>query len=129
MAHHPLPDLSDAFTIGDPAERLRAVLRPFYGWYRKTAQANANMQRDRLVMPALDAVMRIRMDQEVATLADALDAGLTSRFNAGQSGQQVHAAVALALDFWTWRRLSQEGLADEVAADMMVASVKAVASS
>ncbi len=122
MAQNPLPDPSAAFAIDNPAERLRAVLRPFYIWYRKNARANENLQRDRLVIPALDAVMRIRMDQQVAHLADVLAAGFTP---AARSAKGLRAAVALALDFWTWRRLAGEGMSDDDAAALMVGAVKA----
>jgi AcrR family transcriptional regulator len=122
LAKHPPPDPSAVLAIEDPAERLRAVLRPLYRWYRKTAQANANMQRDRLVMPALDAVMRIRMDQQFTSLADALASGFAPAVHLAKG---LRAAIALALDFWTWRRLSQEALSDDAAADLMVDSVKA----
>src|SRR3954466_4427116 len=37
LSEHPQPDLSSAFALDDPAERLRAVLAAFYGWYRETA--------------------------------------------------------------------------------------------
>jgi hypothetical protein len=37
----------------------------------------------------------------------------------------LRAAVALALDFWTWRRLAGEGMSDEDAAALMVGAVKA----
>jgi hypothetical protein len=39
----------------------------------------------------------------------------------------VRAAVALALDFWTWRRLAGEGMSDKDAADLMVGAVRAAA--
>jgi AcrR family transcriptional regulator len=124
LALNPPPDPSAVFGIEDPAERLRAVLRPFYTWYRRTARASENMHRDRLVLPAFDAVMRIRLDPEVSNLADTLAAGFAP---AARSAKGLRAAVALALDFWTWRRLSQEGLTDDAAADLMVGSVKAAA--
>jgi hypothetical protein len=38
----------------------------------------------------------------------------------------VHAAVAVAIDFWTWRRLADEGL-DEDAAAALVARMVASA--
>jgi hypothetical protein len=58
-------------------------------------------------MPALDAVMRIRMDASLANLADALAASFAS---AARSAKDLRAAVALAFDFWTWRRLAGEGM-------------------
>src|ERR1700694_3506546 len=108
MAEHPLPDIASAFAEADPAERLGQVLTGLYGWYRGTRRSNEHLQRDRLLMPALDAVLRIRMDQRMASLADQLAAG----FQGARDPHAVRAAVALALDFWTWRRLSQEGITD-----------------
>jgi AcrR family transcriptional regulator len=126
LALNPPPDPSAVFRIKDPSERLRAVLRPFYAWYRRTARASENMHRDRLVLPAFDAVMRIRLDPVVSNLADTLAAGFAP---AARSAKRLRAAVALALDFWTWRRLSLEGLTDNAAADLMVDAVKTAARS
>jgi AcrR family transcriptional regulator len=124
MERNPPPDPSVALAIADPVERLRGVLRPLYRWYRKNARATENLQRDRLVMPALDGVMRMRMDQQFAHLADALVAGFAPK---GRSAKGVRAAVGLALDFWTWRRLAGEGMSDDGATAVMVGAVKAVA--
>jgi AcrR family transcriptional regulator len=124
LAQHPPPDPSPAFAIEDPLERLRAVFRSFYGYYRKTEDMAFNIQRDRLILPALDAVLKAGVDTGLATLADALTAGFEAP---ARRANRVHAAVALALDFWTWRRLTKEGLSDEAAADLMVDTVKAVA--
>jgi AcrR family transcriptional regulator len=124
MAKNPPPDPSAALAIGDPAERLRAALQPLYVWYRKNARSTENLQRDRLVMPALDAVMRIRMDQSLGNLANNLAAGFAP---AARSAKGLRAAVALALDFWTWRRLAGDGMSDDDAAALMESAVKAVA--
>lgn len=123
LAQNPPPDPSSAaFASENPAERLRAVLGALYGWYRMTARANENLQRDRLVMPALDAAMRTRMDGQLSTLAN----GLATDFSPPtRSAPILRAAIALALDFWTWRRLSREGLTDDAAADLMSESARA----
>jgi hypothetical protein len=39
----------------------------------------------------------------------------------------VRAAVALAIHFWTWRRLAEQHLDDQAAADLMVDAVRAAA--
>lgn len=122
MAEHPLPDMSAALAEPDAAERLRLVLTALYGWYRENERSTEHMQRDRLLMPALDALMSIRMDQEMVSLADLLAAGFTG----ADHRAKVRAAVALALDFWSWRRLSREGLTDRAAATVMMAAAKAV---
>jgi AcrR family transcriptional regulator len=124
LGENPLPDPTAALARKNPAERLRAVLSPLYTWYRRTAKANAHFNRDRLVLPALDAVMRIRMDREFDNLIDALAAGFTPKT---QPTKGLRAAVALALDFWTWRRLDGEGMSDDDAAELMVNAVKGAA--
>ena len=122
MAENPPPNPTAALSIKSPVERLRAVLGPLYSWYRKTARTVENLQRDRLVMPALDAVMKIRMDEQFGSLGAALAAGFTQ---GGRSKARLRAAVALAIDFWTWRRLAREGMSDADAAELMVGAVKA----
>ena len=97
MKRHPLPAL-------DPSDGLEAVLRLLYGWYRETARMAENVRRDRLSVPALDGLLRETADARMAALADALGGG---------------PLVALALDFWTWRRLTSEGLGDAEAAALM----------
>ncbi|HMJ40327.1 MAG TPA: TetR/AcrR family transcriptional regulator [Verrucomicrobiae bacterium] len=124
MEKNPPPDPSAALALDSPDERLRAVLGPLYRWYRKNARATENLQRDRLVLPALDTVMRIRMDKQFAYLADTLAAGFAPN---GRPAKGVRAAVGLALDFWTWRRLAGEGMSDDAAAALMVGAVKTAA--
>jgi AcrR family transcriptional regulator len=94
---HPLPPL-------DAADGLEVVLRSMYGWYRETARMAENVRRDRLALPELDALLRDTADAQMAGLAKALGGG---------------PLVALALDFWTWRRLAGEGLSDAEAAELM----------
>src|SRR5438270_13110503 len=77
LAENPPPDPNAALRIKNPTERLRAVLIPLYSWYRNTARTIENMQRDRLVMPPLDAVMRTRLARQLDNLATALAAGFT----------------------------------------------------
>jgi AcrR family transcriptional regulator len=95
---HPLPPL-------DPSEGTEAMLRALYGWYRETARMAENVRRDRLSVEALDELLRETADARMAELAAALGGG---------------PLVALALDFWTWRRLAvEEGLTDTEAASLM----------
>src|ERR687893_233358 len=41
---HPPPDPSSALRLEDPAERLEAVLRDLYGWYRRTECTSTNVR-------------------------------------------------------------------------------------
>ena len=99
---HPLPPF-------DPSSGVEAVLRSLYGWYRETARMAENVRRDRLTVPALDALLRETADAQMAGLAEALGGG---------------PLVGLALDFWTWRRLAAEGLKDDQAASLMARAAR-----
>lgn len=124
MASNPPPDPSAALALDDPADRLRTVLASFYAWYRARGRGIENLQRDRRIVPALDAAMSARMDRPIAGLVEALVAGFGP---VDGSAAGLRAVVALALDFWTWRRLSDQGLSDGEAAAVMVGAAKAAA--
>lgn len=118
---HPLPDLARLMAVADPVVRLRELLVALYGWYRETEPMTLNLERDRLVLPALNDVIsenRARLTGLVPVLAAGFSRSPAAR-------QRVRALIALALEFWTWRRLSQEGLDDRVAAALMVDAVRA----
>jgi AcrR family transcriptional regulator len=116
MGLHPLPDFSAALALPEPGERLRGVLRGFYGWYRETAPMAENVQRDRGSVPALEALMEATADARLDQLAATLAAGFGLR---GRRSKKKCTLIRLALDFWTWRRLDREGLDDRAAADLM----------
>ncbi len=122
LAENPPPDPSSALAIADPGERLDAVLHRLYRWYRRTEPMSTNVRRDREIVPALDSLMAHTTDARAAQLADALAAGFVE---GGRPPREVRAVVALALDFWTWRRLAREGLSDAAAARLMVKAVRA----
>ena len=112
MELHPLPDFDAVLARDEPVERMRATLLGYYRWYRETEPMAEKIQRDRGAIPALEALMQRTADARADQLADALAAGLGG-------GADRRALIRLALDFWTWRRLSREGLDDETAADLM----------
>jgi AcrR family transcriptional regulator len=121
LAKNRPPDPSSALAIAEPHERLEAVLHPLYRWYRRTERMSANVRRDREIVPALDSLMARTTDARAAQLADALSAGFVE---GERPRREVRAVVALALDFWTWRRLAREGLSDAAAARLMVEAVR-----
>jgi AcrR family transcriptional regulator len=121
-AQHPPPDLGSALALGEPDERVRATLAPLYGWYRETEPMLGKLFSDRASVPELDRYMERNIDRTQAELADALAAAFAAR---GRRAEQLNALIRLALDFWTWRRLSGEGLDDEAAAEVMAAAIVA----
>jgi len=116
LERHPMPDLSEAFAIEDPRERVCVVLRRLYPWYRENERMQLNVQGDRNTVPELERWMARSADVRLAELAGALAAGFGLE---GEAAERARALARLALDFWTWRRLSTEGLDDEQAADLM----------
>src|SRR5215203_482003 len=124
LAKNPPPDPGAAFAIVDPGERVEAVLRELYAWFRRNERTSANVRRDRASLPALDRLLAETGDARSAELATALAGAFDVR---GKQRVRVRAAVALALDFWAWRRLAQEGLTDDAAARLMADAVRAAA--
>ena len=119
LTRHPPPDL-DATLHSEPGpDRVQAVLRELYAWYRRTERMASNIRRDRELVAALDSLMSETTDVRMAGLVDALLSG----FDEGGDRRELRAVLALALDFWTWRRLAIEGLDDEAAAVLMAETV------
>jgi AcrR family transcriptional regulator len=125
LAEHPLPDFGAALAPEDPVERVRSLLRAVYAdWYRQWPGMMRNLQRDRRSIPVLDEFMRKNSDVALGGLAEALAAG----FELDDSdAARLRSIVLVALDFWTWDRLTAEGLDDEDAAELMTDAVAAVA--
>jgi AcrR family transcriptional regulator len=121
-AQHPAPDLTDVLALDDPGERTRSALAQLYGWYREIEPMFGKLFSDRTSVPELDQFMAENIDRMQAGLADALAAGFADR---GKRAERRQALIRLSLDFWTWRRLSREGLDDEAAAELMAAAIAA----
>jgi AcrR family transcriptional regulator len=117
---HPAPDLGSALAQADPGERVRGALAQLYGWYRETEPMYGKLFSDRASVPELDQFMEQHIDRMQAELADDLAAAFGLR---GRRADRTGALIRLALDFWTWRRLSRDGLDDKAAADVMAAAI------
>jgi AcrR family transcriptional regulator len=117
---HPPPDLDGVLALPHPGERVRGVLARLYGWYRETEPMYGKLLSDRASVPELDRFLEQNIDRMQAELADDLAAGFGLR---GRRAERTRALIRLALDFWTWRRLSREDLDDEAAADLMAAAI------
>jgi len=108
---HPLPgELHAALALDEPTERLHAALAALYGWYRETEPMQLRILGERATVPELDAWLSRSMDELLGGFVDRLADGFD------------RPLVALALDFWTWRRLDGEGL-DDIAAAALMAGV------
>ena len=119
---HPMPDLGSTLTKADPDERVRGALALLYGWYRETEPMYGRLFSDRASVPELDRFLEQNIDCMLDGLGVDLAAGLALR---GRRADRLRALIRLALDFWTWRRLSRAGLDDGAAADLMAAAIAA----
>jgi AcrR family transcriptional regulator len=124
LSLHPPPDFQPAFELADPRERVKRVLTDLYAWYRENEAMQLRVQGERATVPELEEWMAKTSDATFAELAGGLAAGFGLR---GKRAEGPRAHLALAVDFWTWRRLSREGLDDEAAAELMTESAAAVA--
>ena len=119
---HPQPDFESVLRLEDPGQRARAALEKLYGWYRDNEPMYGKLFSDRAFVPELDCFLEQEVDQLQATLADDLAAAFAP---SGRPRKRLTALITLAIDFWTWRRLSREGLDDRAAADLMAAVIAA----
>jgi len=120
LERHPRPDLASLLAIEDSVERVRAILAAFYGWYRENERMQLRVQGERATVPELEHWMAQTADTSLAQLAGALAAGFGAR---GKRTARLRGLIALALNFWTWHRLNQEGLSDAEAAELMADAV------
>jgi AcrR family transcriptional regulator len=118
---HPRPDTSPWASVDDPEVRLGIALRALYAWYRRARPMLELVRRDAQLVPAL-AESRRGWDEYVAEASRSLRRGWSAR---GTRGTLLDAALAHTLEFSTWLSLSQQGLADEDAAELMVRLVVA----
>jgi hypothetical protein len=83
-----------------------------------------NLQRDRHLDPLLDEFMRSNSDAALGGLADAVAAGFTL---GSDQTTRVRSMIRVALDFWTWDRLTADGMDDEAAAQLMTEAIASLA--
>jgi hypothetical protein len=104
--------------VAEPAERLRAALLAFYGYYGRAEEMLVHAHRDAPQLPALAAVLT-PWEKFVGRVREELLEGWGA---AGPARARLAAAVAHALRFETWRSLARaEGLGDAETADLMAA--------
>ena len=120
MAQHPLPDFGRDLALEDPGERVGAVLGSLYGWYREAEPMFGKLFSDRATVPELDRFMGQNIDRMLGELADDLAAAFGAR---GRRLMSLTALIRVAVDFFTWRRLTDGDLGDQAAAEVMAAAV------
>lgn len=100
LERDPLPDPVPWRSIDDRYERLRVGLSAIYGWFERGAELAACVLRDAEIHPLVREINGLRMGPTFAAYHETLGAKLNAR---------QRAMLNLALSFYTWRSLVQEG--------------------
>ena len=117
-----MPEAEPWLEISDPSARLRTGLTELYAYYRANARLLGNIYRD---MPMFaDVGGTEQFDERVASMFNSLADGWSV---ADAVRPTLTAAVAHAMSFETWKSLTQGGLTDDQARDLMVGLVTGVA--
>ena len=118
---NPWPDLEGWRAIRDPLERLERALDELYAYYERTDPMLGNVLRDaELLDSARTAVAPL-----YAYLAEAADVLIAGRRVRGRRRELLRGAVRHALDFSTWRSLTNSGIGRADAARLGTALVDA----
>jgi len=122
--HNPFPDPSGWLQVADPETRLIGGLVELYAWYDRTHGMMENVLRDAGLVPSVGKLMEGfwggYMDRVVSALAE------------GWPGEPEHngalrVTLRVAVDFHTWRILTESGLGDEEAARLATEMVAGAA--
>lgn len=121
LERNPPPEPASWAEIPEPEERMRRALSEVYAYYGRTEAMMSNVLRD----APLDPIAQENMvsfyqywEEMRDAIADAFEAS-------GERHEALKGAIALALDFQTWRTLvRQQGLGDDRAVELLVGMVR-----
>jgi AcrR family transcriptional regulator len=121
LERNPVPDPSRWAEISGPEERLRVALCEVYAYFSREEAMLSNVLRDAAQDPILQQTM-VPFYRYWETVRDVI----AEVFEAsGEQREALLAAIALALDFQTWRTLvRQQGLDQDRAVELMVKMVR-----
>ncbi len=118
---NPGPDPSSWTEIAEPEERMRRALSEVYAYYGRTEAMMSNVLRDGPLDPIMqESMVPLYRHWEAMrnTIADAFEAS-------GERHEALLGAIALALDFQTWRTLVRgQRLSEDRAVELMVGMVR-----
>ena len=121
-ALHPLPDAGAWMAVDGLEERLRAALRDIYSYYDETEEMTEKFLRDASRIQALGDLLDRTWHPYFREARDVVARASGTR----RPPRRLLAAIALALDFQTWRTLVRaSGLSTDEAVDIVSAAVRA----
>jgi len=121
LERNPVPDPSRWAEISGPEERLRVALSEVYAYFSREEAMLSNVLRDTPLDPVAQEVM-VPFYRYWETARDAIAAAFEA---SGERREALVGAIALALDFQTWRTLvCQQELNQDRAVRLMVGMVR-----
>jgi AcrR family transcriptional regulator len=121
LERNPLPDPSSWVQTPEPEERMRRALLEVYAYYSSTEAMMSNVLRDGQLDPRGQESM-VMLYQHWSKMRDTIAEAFRA---SGERREELLGAVALALDFQTWRTLvRQQGLDQDRAVGLMVGMVR-----
>jgi hypothetical protein len=125
-SHHwkqnPPPDPEPWLAINDPKARLRRGLRELYAYYSLHELRMWNILRDVEDMPELRPFAAHRMAHR-ERVRDVLASAWPHR---GTRCKLLAAALGQAIDFFAWRSLRRQKLADEEIIELMIGMIRSI---
>jgi AcrR family transcriptional regulator len=115
LDENPPPSATAWRSIDDPAARLRRGLSELYSFYETAEDMLTCLLRDAPIHPLTRELFELRAGPSLAEVRSALAEPLR--------GRRALAALDLALDFHSWRRLTDSGLSRSEAVETMVAAI------
>lgn len=115
IERNPAPDPSPWRRIADPRTRLHRGLNELYAYFEANEAMFTCVLRDAEFHDLTREMFTLRSGERLGEIRSVLSEGL--------SGARALALLDLALDFRTWRRLRDSGLAREDAVETMVDAV------
>jgi AcrR family transcriptional regulator len=121
LERNPVPDPSRWAEISGPEERLRVALSEVYAYFSREEAMLSNVLRDTSLDPVAQEVM-VPFYRYWETVRDTIAAAFKA---SGERREALVGAIALALDFQTWRTLvRQQELNQDRAVGLMVGMVR-----
>lgn len=119
---NPFPDPTDWLRHEDPEVRLRRALAELYEWYDQKQGMLGKVLRDTPLLPSL----REYMDDLWGGFMDAAVEALARGWSGAEMEvDALRGALRLAVDFHTWRVLTDSGMTSEAAAELAARMVAA----
>ena len=117
LERNPPPHAEEWRSILPGEQRLRAGLGELYAYFERNQDMLGHVMRDAEVHPLTLEMFLLQAGEQMSAVHATLAEGI--------EGQRRLAALALALEFHTWRTFHRAGLTPDEAADTMVAAVLA----